>query len=85
MNQKTLEEAAENYTKNETDSTLKLISKYSFKDGAKYGYQLAQERMYNEEDLQEAFYAHKQSWIDYEGWFENFKKIRHERRAKSNM
>jgi hypothetical protein len=31
-------------------------------------------RMYSEEDLQEAFYAHNQSWIDYERWFEQFKK-----------
>jgi hypothetical protein len=32
------------------------------------------EKMYSEEDLQEAFYAHNQSWIDYERWFEQFKK-----------
>lgn len=29
--------------------------------------------MYSEDDLQEAFYAHKDSWIDYEKWLENFK------------
>ena len=40
----TLEEAAENYARNETDATLKLISKYSFQDGAKW----QQERMYSE-------------------------------------
>jgi hypothetical protein len=45
--QKTLEEAAEKYVKNEPDTTLKLISKYSFKDGAKY----MAERMYSEEDM----------------------------------
>ena len=32
------------------------------------------ERSYSEEDLQEAFYAHNNSWIDYEEWFEQFKK-----------
>ena len=31
-----LEAAAENYVRNESDDTLKLISKYSFKDGAKW-------------------------------------------------
>ena len=45
--QETLEEAAENYVRNESDATLKLISKYSFKDGAKW----QQERMYSEEDM----------------------------------
>jgi len=40
--QETLEEAAENYVRNEPDATLKLISKYSFKDGAKW----QAERMY---------------------------------------
>ena len=44
--QVTLEEAAENYVRNESDATLKLISKYSFKDGAKY----QQERSYSEEE-----------------------------------
>ena len=34
--QETPEEAAENYVRNESDVTLKLISKYSFKDGAKW-------------------------------------------------
>jgi hypothetical protein len=45
--EETLEEAAERYTINETDSTIKLISKYSFKDGAKW----QQERMYSEEEV----------------------------------
>ena len=31
-----IQEAAENYSRNELDSTLKLISQYSFKDGAKW-------------------------------------------------
>ena len=47
----TREEAAENYVRNESDATLKLISKYSFKDGAKW----MQERMYSEEDMEKAF------------------------------
>ena len=32
----TIEEAALKYVRNESDATLKLISKYSFKDGAKW-------------------------------------------------
>ena len=49
MKQETLEEAAENYARNEPDTTLKLISKYSFQDGAKW----QQERMYSEEEVLE--------------------------------
>jgi hypothetical protein len=48
QNKETLKEAAENYIRNEPDATLKLISKYSFKDGAKW----MQERMYSEEEVQ---------------------------------
>jgi hypothetical protein len=47
--QETLEEAAENYVMNESDATLKLISKYSFKDGAKW----QTERMYSEKDMKQ--------------------------------
>ncbi len=47
-NKETLEEAAENYVRNEPDATLKLISKYSFKDGAKW----QAERMYSEEEVE---------------------------------
>ena len=36
MKQETLEEAAEKYVRNESDAALRLISKYSFKDGAKW-------------------------------------------------
>ena len=45
--QETLEEATENYVRNEPDATLKLISKYSFKDGTKW----QAERMYSEEEV----------------------------------
>ena len=34
--QEILEEAAEHYIRNEIDNTLRLVSKYSFKDGAKW-------------------------------------------------
>lgn len=57
--EETLEEAAENYVRNESDATLKLISKYSFKDGAKWN----QERMYSEEDMFEF-----SQWISHEDW-----------------
>jgi hypothetical protein len=74
--QETLEEAAENYARNETDATLKLISKYSFKDGAKW----QQERMYSEEDVLDILRkshsieinSKMDSWII--KWFEQFKK-----------
>ena len=47
-----VEKLAEIYTTNETDSTLKLISKYSFRDG----YNKAKETYkYTEEDLKNAF------------------------------
>ena len=49
--EKDIEEVAEEYVSNETDSTLKLISKYSFKDGAKY----QQSIMYSEADMLLAF------------------------------
>jgi len=45
--QETVEEAAEKYVLNEFDTTLKLISKYSFKDGAKW----QAERMYSEKEV----------------------------------
>jgi hypothetical protein len=68
MKQETLEEAAERYVENykweeEQDPW------FDFMEGAKW----QAERMYSEEDLREAFYAHNQSWIDYEEWFEQFK------------
>jgi hypothetical protein len=69
MKQETLEEAAKQYAKQYALST-RHISYIGFEDGAKW----QAERMYSEEDLQESFYAHNQSWIDYEGWFEQFKK-----------
>jgi hypothetical protein len=50
--QESIEKAAENYVRNESDATLKLISKYSFKDGAKW----QAERMYSEEEVLEVFH-----------------------------
>ena len=74
IKQETLEEAAENYVRNESDTTLKLISKYSFKDGAKW----QAERMYSEEDLLGAFEAGMMFIGEDKGsfkeWFEQFKK-----------
>jgi len=71
----TLEEAAKNYVRNESDDTLKLISKYSFKDGAKW----QMERMYSEEELQLILskllfdIKHKKAENSVK-WFEQFKK-----------
>ena len=45
--QETLEEAAENYVKDESNRTYRFISKDSFQDGAKW----QQKRMYSEEDI----------------------------------
>ena len=73
-NKETLVEAAESYPRNEPDATIKLISKYSFKDGAKW----QQERMYSEEDLRNAYrwgttvnHGTKEHFNE---WFEQFKK-----------
>jgi hypothetical protein len=75
-NKETLEEAAEKYVLNESDTTFKLVSKYSFKDGAKW----QAERMYSEEELLKILESHKDI-IEFEGnnfyheqWFEQFKK-----------
>ena len=76
--QETLEEAAENYVMNESDATLKLISKYSFKDGAKW----QAERMYSEQEVESLLHRFMQSqhpdWHGYSTtkWFEQFKKNR---------
>jgi hypothetical protein len=77
----TLEAAAENYVSNETDSTLKLISKYSFRDGSKW----QAERMYSEEEVEkiakELFFTmsncdkgiiHRE--FDFDNWLKQFKK-----------
>jgi len=74
-NKETLEEAAENYVRNEPDATLKLISKYSFKDGAEW----MQERMYSEEEVLELILKSKIEtsnlyYEDMKEWFEQFKK-----------
>jgi hypothetical protein len=73
--QETLEEAAENYVRNEPDATLKLISKYSFKDGAKW----QAERMYSEEEVLELILKSKIEtsnlyYEDMKEWFEQIKK-----------
>jgi len=72
MKNETLEEAAEyNYPNGDIwTEEQSVIRRLAFKNGAKW----QAERMFSEEDLQEAFYAHNQSWIDYERWFEQFKK-----------
>ena len=79
----TLEEAAENYVRNEFDATIKLISKYSFKDNAKW----QAERMYSEEEVLEILehhtkyletfiyqYIDKNDMEENKIWFEQFKK-----------
>jgi hypothetical protein len=50
--QETIEEVAVKYVRNEHDDTLKLISKYSFKDGAKWQ-QEQDKNKYSQEDMQE--------------------------------
>jgi hypothetical protein len=73
--QETIEEAALKYVRNESDATLKLISKYSFKDGAKW----QAERMYNEQDLREAFNCARHIGrnniaYEFDEWFNRHKK-----------
>jgi hypothetical protein len=60
--QETIEEVAVKYVRNEHDNTLKLISKYSFKDGAKSDaardywfsqFQKQDKTKFSEEDMQE--------------------------------
>ena len=75
--QEKLEEAAENYVRNEPDATLKLISKYSFKDGAKW----QAERMYSGEEVfnlcrEFAIFVQRNgpSYKKQQEWFEQFKK-----------
>ncbi len=72
-----LKEAAENYVRNEPDATLKLISKYSFKDGAKW----QAERMYSEEEVfnlcrEFAIFVQRNgpSYKKQQEWFEQFKR-----------
>ena len=48
-----VEKLADDYVRNETDKTIQLISKYSYKDGYK---QAKSETMFSEEDLMLAFY-----------------------------
>ena len=71
--QETLEEAAENYVRNEFDTTLKLISKYSFTDGAKW----QADRMYTEEEVVELlnFVSKEYNISNGIGWFHTHKSI----------
>jgi hypothetical protein len=70
------------YDKEEVESTGNFSKKDCACDNCFYGRSKLTEQLiwqqdknkYNEADIQEAFYAHKQSWIDYEGWFKQFKK-----------
>jgi len=72
--QETLEEAAKDYVRNESDATLKLISKYSFKDGAKW----QSKRMYSDMEEYSAFvlksYKEGLPLLLAKEWFEQFKK-----------
>lgn len=76
IKQETLEEAAENYVRNESDDTLKLVSKYSFKGGTKW----QAERMYSEEEVLKILYkSHNTESTSIiantlKKWFEQFKK-----------
>jgi hypothetical protein len=69
MKQETLEEAVNKYTEFLPNLPYKLAVKQAFKEGAKW----QAKRMYSEEDLQEAFYSHNQSWIDSEFLFKKSK------------
>jgi hypothetical protein len=70
------------YDKEEVESTGNFSKKDCACDNCFYGRSKLTEQLiwqqdknkYNEADVQEAFYAHGQGWIDYEEWFNKFKK-----------
>ena len=71
----TLEEAAERYSEELLEAkTIQPHEKTWIKAMFIWVAKWQAERMYSEEDLQEAFYAHNQSWIDYEEWLKHLKK-----------
>ena len=82
MKQETLEELAENQSEIQGWGKYEGASEqYAIKSAFINGYQLAQERMYSEEDLKEAFFSGCQSERQikprikcWEQWFEQFKK-----------
>jgi len=61
--------AKENY---EVESSVRELHQYKL--GLEDGYNKAKETLYTKEDLCTAFYAHNDTWIDYEEWFKQFKK-----------
>ena len=71
MEKETLEEAAKQYAKQYALST-RHISHIGFEDGAKY----MAEKMYSEEDMEEAFTngLNRSFDSDFDRWFEQFKK-----------
>ena len=88
MNKETLEESAKDYVRNESDATLKLISNYSFINGAKWQ-QEQDKNKYSEEDMIEfgfstycyiselmgvPFNLISENRLNAEEWFEQFKK-----------
>ena len=50
-----------------------LELRLTYKAGVVDGYNKAKETLYTEEDLCTAFYAHNDTWIDYEEWFKSLK------------
>ena len=73
MKQKTLEEAAENYTK---DGTKHFMEKTNVELGFIAGAKWQQERMYSEEDMEKAFTngLNRSFDSDFDRWLEQFKK-----------
>jgi hypothetical protein len=61
--------AKENY---EVESSVRELHQYKL--GLEDGYNKAKETLYTKEDLCTAFYAHNDTWIDYEEWFKQLKK-----------
>jgi hypothetical protein len=80
------EEAAGNYIHSDKfespDGHGMTEVKEAFIEGAKWqaqfrqkvGHSVQVERSYSEEDLVTAFYSRNDNWIDFEEWFEQFKK-----------
>ena len=71
MKQETLEEAAENFWRNDDSMSDYVQQAYitGFIQGAKW----MQERMYSEEELEVAFFEGRENNLPFTEWFEQFK------------
>jgi hypothetical protein len=76
ITEETLEEAAEigDLAEKKYLKRLDNFQKVDFKDGVFEGAKWMQERMYNEEELEVAFFEGRENNLPFTEWFEKFKK-----------